>query len=453
MRKFIAIPLSILTFFVVCAATLFVTGSIVVQSSDGEVRFFAVWATALVIAIFTTMLVYRIVRHTVTANVPQTGNSTVGVFTPGAGVMPPHFAGREREELLLSRYLSVLEHGKAPPSDVTIVGPRGNGKTVLLVRFTNACNQAGVATVNVDPSGVSTQQELCGALLPIGRLGRLLPWLIAAIAAVFRATFKVPHIKEQAFIDRLAARCRRKPMVVLVDEAHTLCYEVGQYLLNVSQRTRAKAPFLLVLAGTPGLPAHLRAMDATFSDRNRRLGIGLLSEAEAKKALQKPLSDSNSDPDRRISISTQALDSVVKHSQRFPYFIQIWGEELWEKCLVTKVTRLTTEDVADVQDNVEGRMTEYYDGHYRELESTKLLSAARAVASEFQGDLDVTATDQAIDRALATLGTNEAKRLETREKLSDLGYIWCPPGQKPPVVWSPGIPSLMQHVLKRAPSA
>ena len=236
-------------------------------------------------------------------------------------------------------------------------------------------------------------------------------------------------------------------MVVLVDEAHTLRYEVGQYLLNVSQRTRAKAPFLLVLAGTPGLPAHLRAMDATFSDRNRRLGIGLLSEAEAKNALQEPLSDS------RISITAQALDSVVKHSQRFPYFIQIWGDELWGKCLVTKVTRLTTEDVADVQDNVERRMTDYYDGHYRELESTELLSAARAVASEFQGDLDVTATDQAIDRALATLGTNEAKRLETREKLSDLGYIWCPPGQKPPVVWSPGIPSLMQHVLKRAPSA
>ncbi len=34
--------------------------------------------------------------------------------------------------------------------------------------------------------------------------------------------------------------------------------------------------------------------------------------------------------------------------------------------------------------------------------------------------------------------------------LNRLGYIWCPPGQLPPVVWSAGIPSLMQYMLDQA---
>ena len=370
-------------------------------------------------------------------------NPAEGLFKPGAGIMPPFLAGREQERALLSRCLSDLKQGAAPPSDVMLVGPRGNGKTVLLLWFADACRRAGVEAVHIAPSRVRTQQELCNALLPAGRLRRLLParW---SVAAVGRAEWEASHTAQQAFMDRLAVRCRRKPRVVLVDEAHTLLVDVGQYLLNVSQDVRPKAPFLLVLAGTPGLPAHLRAMDASFWDRNRRLGIGRLSETAAKEALQEPLGD------RGTSIDAQALDSVVKHSQRYAYFIQIWGEELWDKCLATKATLLTTAEVVDVQDNVERRIIDYYGGRYQELEASRLLRAAKAVALAFQGGMDVTATDQEVDKALATLALNEAERLEARDKLSELGYIWRPPGQKRPVVWSPGIPSLMQHVLEQA---
>ena len=49
--------------------------------------------------------------------------------------------------------------------------------------------------------------------------------------------------------------------------------EVASVLLNASQQVRAEAPFLLVLADTPGLLTHLGRTDATFWDR---LGQGLL---------------------------------------------------------------------------------------------------------------------------------------------------------------------------------
>lgn len=371
------------------------------------------------------------------------------LFNAGAGTMPPVLAGRDDEQCMLSRCLADLKQGSAPPADVLLIGPRGNGKTVLLLWFAEACRKAGVAVVQVAPSRAKTRQELCEALLPAGRLRRLLPatWGVAALG---KAEWKLSPSAQQSFMDRLVAQCGRKPKVVLVDEAHTLLGDVGQYLLNVSQDVRARAPFLLVLAGTPGLPAHLRKMDASFWDRGRRLGIGRLSAAAAKEALQGPLAE------RGTHITSEALDSVVEHSQHYAYFIQIWGEELWESCLADPSAgerELTAADVAHVQDHVERRVTDYYGDRYQELEASGLAAAAAAVAPVFEGAVEATATDRTIDEALAALDLTETERLQTREKLTELGYIWCPPGQKPPVVWSAGIPSLMQHVLERAKAA
>ena len=104
-------------------------------------------------------------------------------------------------------------------------------------------------------------------------------------------------------------------LAVLVDEAHTLDLEVGQLLLNASQQVRAQAPFLLVLAGTPGLLAHLSKMNASFWDRlgSGLLGIGRLSDAAAREALKKPLAGQD------VSIDADALDLVVEQKEHSYY--------------------------------------------------------------------------------------------------------------------------------------
>ena len=66
------------------------------------------------------------------------------------------------------------------------------------------------------------------------------------VAGVGQAEWAAPDGSAQDLTDRLTARCRKKPVVVLVDEAHTLTRDVGQLLLNLSQEVRANAPFLLV---------------------------------------------------------------------------------------------------------------------------------------------------------------------------------------------------------------
>ena len=182
------------------------------------------------------------------------------VFTPGAGSLPPALTGRQREESVFLSCLADLAGGKAPPHDVVLTGPRGNGKTTLLNWFERQCRakNGGVDVVRLTPSRVRTRKALVDALLPAAGLWKLLPakWGIAGIG---RAEWSIATPSAQLLTERLIARCRARALVVLLDEAHTLDLGVGQLLLNVSREVRADAAFLLVLAGTPGLPAHLEA--------------------------------------------------------------------------------------------------------------------------------------------------------------------------------------------------
>ena len=88
------------------------------------------------------------------------------LFAPGDGALPPALAGREREQAVLSRCLGDLARGGAPPHNVVLVGPRGNGKTALLGWFAAACRRSRVNVVRVDPSRVRTEEALRYAWLP-----------------------------------------------------------------------------------------------------------------------------------------------------------------------------------------------------------------------------------------------------------------------------------------------
>ena len=368
------------------------------------------------------------------------------VFAPGAGAAPPALTGREREQEVLTRCLADLSGGNAPPHDVALMGPRGNGKTVLLNWFMRACHDAGrIDVVRLSPSLTRSREAVADALLPVSVIRRVLPRKLG-VAGVGQAEWAAPDASAHELVGRLIARCRKKPVVVLVDEAHTLTGDVGQLLLNLSQDVRANAPFLLVLAGTPGLPALLATMNASFWSRlgSGRLGIGLLSDAAARAALVEPLATHD------VSIDADALDAVVEHSQRYPYFIQLWGEALWARRLADGVTRLTASHARAARRDVIAQVTDYYQDRYRELEARGLLRAAVAAAALF-GAGAATATDRDLDAALAASGGDTASRLAAREELNRLGYLWSPPGQLPPVVWVAGIPSLTTYVADRAP--
>ena len=370
------------------------------------------------------------------------------VFVAGNGAAPPALTGRAVEQAVLSRCLADLRGNAAPPHDVVLVGPRGNGKTVLLRWFQHACAQSrpAVDAVWLTPTALPSQTALSDALASRRWLAKLLPRKVG-IASVGSAEW-APLDGRSNLAEALTSRCRRRPLVVLLDEAHTLDLDVGAALLNASQQVRvAEAPFLLVLAGTPGLTTHMDGMNASFWSRlgEGELGIGRLSEEAAKQALIEPLNAHG------VAIDAEALAYVVAQSQCYPYFVQLWGDALWQRHLATGATTMAAELAEAVQPTVAAQVANYHQRRFAELESEGLVPAAAAVARLFvQRDADA-ASNQDVDAALAEFGINDAgERYAKREALNRLGYVWRPPNQQAPFRWYAGIPSLMTHVLKEA---
>ena len=157
-----------------------------------------------------------------------------------------------------------------------------------------------------------------------------------------------------------------------------------------------------------------------------------------------------------VRIEAGALETVVEDGQCYPYFIQLWGDALWQDHLATGASELTAETVAAVRPIVAAWVADYYQSRYRELRGGGLMSAAVAVAPLFlrqnaASGQNATASEQELDAALAATGAEDAAdRFDTLESLHRLGYVWCPPGQGAPMAWSAGIPSLMRYVLDQA---
>ncbi len=368
-------------------------------------------------------------------------STTLSTFTPGRGAIPPYLAGRQPEQEQLVRQHDILASGGRVSRDIVLLGPRGNGKTALLRWFENEIVLRGkIDAVWVTPTEVASAEELAAALAPgVGPLkGR-----VRASMGPLSGEWAFGGERHSSLKSVLLARCRGKPLAVLLDEAHRLDLAMGEALLNLSQEVGNRAPFMLCLAGTPGLEDRLNRMGATFASRAAELRIRLLDRDAAEAALAEPLGANG------ISIDHDVLQAVIRATQRYPYFIQEWGEALLIAATGAIITPDTFKSASPAFNGVRER---FYMGRYRELEDAGLLAAAEAVAKAFaRADAPVLGS-AAVDRALRRVGAGLAER----QALNARGYIWVPLhpdyaklfGEAD--VWEPGIPSLMDHVLKKA---
>lgn len=370
----------------------------------------------------------------------MTAGGAFGPFKPGFGGMPPYLAGRQEEQHLFGDLLTVMENGEPLAADLVLYGPRGNGKTVLLRWLENeASTRRSIETVVLSPSETADPARLTNLLAPKSWWKRFAAQQIEVGGIAWRAEASGPRAQ---LGDVLAARARKTPLLVVVDEAHTLDLEAGRALVSACQIARAKDPFLLVLAGTPNLEGRLNAMDASFWGRAWTRRIGRLDESATEEALRRPFEAAG------IRVDKGTLAKMVRLSHGYPYFIQLLGQEAWAEAVPPRGSGvLTAEAFAGAQARFEHRKRDYYRHRYLELEEDNLLQAGRSVAEAFARHpiLDTESLRQAIEMANPAQDPSAVAR--TQRTLEDLGFIW---GTSPDPGWEPGIASLMDYVREHA---
>ena len=379
-------------------------------------------------------------------------SSPLNPFVPGRGIVPPYLAGREDEKRAMSRMVAYVQARRGAPRDVVLCGPRGNGKTVLLRWFQREIEALddSIEVLWRTPSDLPSVDALATSLAPPGRFRAILPDSLSLSIGIGRVGWELGD-NPGTLVELLTLRCRQRPLVVLLDEAHTLDPVVGQTLLNASQSVSAQAPFLLVLAGTPGLASQLNAMSSTFWDRAEQLGIGLLDPAAAADALTRPF-ESETPP---VAFETAALAGVLEGSQCYPYFLQLFGAALWDTVAPGGQTMIDEAVVARAAPTFDQSCGAYYHHRRNELEREGLLRVAGALAVAFKSR--ETMTQAELDHAIAAAGGDldrsppappaagyRGEAIHIRDGLAAVGYIWNPPGERD--LWRPGIPSLMAHI-------
>ena len=372
-------------------------------------------------------------------------------FKPGPGLTPPYLAGREQVQETLRSRLEMLAKGESV-SIMVIYGPRGMGKTALLGWLKKQCAERKFRYVMGNPSNtLGSVGALAGKLLPMpwwlsmGRMKLGGRWANVDVEAPATR----PGI-ESVLEKRLIKRCRRKPMVVLLDEAHAPSDpHVLRLFLNMAQEVAGDSPFLLVLAGTPQLDATLRNSKATFIERAEQIGLGCLDGEAAAAAISVPLEKDG------VTIAKDAVEKAAEDGQGYPFFIQQWGEALWNHAMKKGVSELKASDVNDLMADIQTKRAGFYEPRFEAIsESPELLAAANALAQVLlkdQRNLDKRSATEIIKNTLnatAPDGTDtEAKAQEIIRGLIRHDFLWRPPESR---LMTPGIRSFIAYIRDRS---
>ena len=366
-------------------------------------------------------------------------------FKPGDGQLPPYLAGREKEQAIIREKLNELNDGIAPSDNILMYGPRGMGKTALLGWIgkeieKNDPTDTAIRAEYVTPYDLTSPAKMWERLLPSDFWDGLKLDKTNLKLPIVSATWKSGSPSSKLLESALIQECNKAPLVFLVDEAHTMDPDLCRGLLNLSQSVRREAPFLLVLAGTPGLRAFLNSVNASFSERSTMTGIGRLSEEATAEAITKPLQEDD------IAIDPDVLQKVVLDSQQYPYFIQRWGKELWDEAKKTNLTRLTAEQVEIVAPAIDSFRQDLYTERYLKLTQEGLLSAAYVIAEAFQETKKLMVNDLIllIKNALPADKADDQHAANTLQTLVAMDFVWRPPST---LLYEPGVPSLMTHGL------
>lgn len=292
-------------------------------------------------------------------------------YRPGVGLRPLYLAGRDRS---LQRFSAMLRAAPDIQASMRVTGLRGVGKTVLLGTFADAAEELNwqSAEFEFQPSHNTDGglQDALGGVLEDTR-ARLshMERLRAAAGRALRAgelavtwedvslsigpgSERERNLAKEIFgTVEVAVTKGREGVVLLLDEAQLIRDERdrhGEHPLSLLiaplvALQRQQVPLAVVLCGLPTLAANLQKARSYSERLFRGEKVDSLPHDQALEAFTRPLEQTarTADP----AVAAEVVDEV----EGYPYFIQMWGSELWDAADLADVDRFTPELLAEAR--------------------------------------------------------------------------------------------------------
>lgn len=285
-------------------------------------------------------------------------------FSPGAGAPPPELVGRE-SILEQSRILLGRVRQKRPEKSMLLTGLRGVGKTVLLNEIERLAQDLKYRTIFVEAHenkhlGPLLAPQLRKLLYDLDRISgagqkvkrglAVLRSFIGSIKiTVDDTTFGLDLEPEKGTADSgdletdlpelftaigEAAEDRGSAVAILIDEIQYFSQtELSALIMAMHKIQQRQLPLVLIGAGLPILPG-LAGESKSYAERLFSFpDVGALSEADAAKALQDPVRAAGG-----IHFEEDALTEIFRLTHGYPYFIQEWGYQSWNRATTSPIT-------------------------------------------------------------------------------------------------------------------
>ena len=368
-------------------------------------------------------------------------------FQPGTGSSPPVLAGRQGEREALATLLKELATDTLAQSIYLLQAPRGMGKTVLLLDLARRA-PSDVRVVYAEAPNLPNLAEVARLIAPpVTGWRSIFRWLRGASLGGVRIERPLARLdSEQGALETALAGQKKRPFLLVIDEAHTLAPELARAMLNRFQSLAGRQPAGLLLAGTPALKPFLlsRAVNASFVERVPMIVPRLFSGEQCREALDVPSW-------REWRMQEAVLDEAAKDSVGYPYFVQLWGKALWD----AGWSRQTLDEAAlnAARNQVDAVRTEFYASRFDEFEQDAvaaeidrdaMLKAVQSVAAAVESPDDVLTTGD-LDRLLQGAGLAPGELVVGKRIIVENGFLTRIGGD-----WTAGIPSLATYIREHS---
>jgi hypothetical protein len=340
-------------------------------------------------------------------------------YQPGVGTTPPYLADREEQ---LQRFSGYLRDFPEKRRNVRLSGLRGVGKTVLLKEYRAAARERDWVVVRRDLAARLCQEEdfaiaiaedLDTAIRAFSTTAKLKAMLASARAAIGEIAVGLPGgasvsvsagsprsssiledrlAKALIHVGQLAAKAGRG-VVFLYDEAHTLHdqprrrqYPLSALLgafVQAQDEDEPQLPVMLVVSGLPPLVQNLQAARSHTErlfrvEELRNLALTPAHRGEpspAALALIKPAADTG------IRFERTVAEQVAADLDGYPYFIQKYGEALWDAADAANLNSVNAKLYATTRARVQEALdAEFFENRYLDAPRADQLTLRVAAA-------------------------------------------------------------------------